>query len=56
MSGRHDWFHLAMSVRPFWLVLMAGLTTGLAVFAYAPWRRKNQQNHGLIPLRDDEQD
>ena len=54
MKTATDWFNFAMAIRPYWLVMMALLGGGLAMSAYAPWRRKEQQDHGLIPLRDDD--
>ena len=54
MSTARDWFNFAMEIRPYWLVLMLFLGVGLAGSAYAPWRRREQQDHGLIPFRDDD--
>jgi len=54
MSTAFDWFNFAMAIRPYWLVLMVLLGIGLAASAYAPWRRRQQESHALIPLRDDD--
>lgn len=54
MKSGLDWFNFAMTIRPYWLVLMAILGVGLAGSAYAPWRRREHQDNGLIPFRDDD--
>ena len=54
MSAARDWFDFAMTIRPYWLVLMVTIGVGLAASAYAPRRRRAQEDHGFIPLRDDD--
>jgi cbb3-type cytochrome oxidase subunit 3 len=45
---------LAMAMRPVELILMAAIFVGIAWRAWAPSRRRENEEHAMIPLRDDE--
>lgn len=47
-------FDLAMLARPLELLLMAAIFTGIAWRAWSPDRRRQHEEHAMIPLRDDE--
>ncbi len=49
-----DWFHFAMSVRPFFMVWVALLMIGILVWFCWPTRRRQLDEHGRIPLNDDQ--
>lgn len=46
-------FDLAMTVRPYFLVLMAAIFVGVIWRALSPRRRQRYQENAMIPLRDD---
>ena len=48
-----NWFDLAMTVRPLFLVWMAAIFVVIAWRALSPRRRKELQENAMIPLRDD---
>lgn len=41
-------------VRSFWLLWLMLLFLGIVAWAYWPTRKRKLQEHGQIPLRDDE--
>jgi cbb3-type cytochrome oxidase subunit 3 len=47
-------FDLAMLARPLELLLMTAIFIGIAWHAWSPRRRRQHDEHALIPLRDDE--
>ena len=51
-----NWFDLAMTVRPFFLVLMLAIFIGIAWRALSPKRRQAHQESAMIPLVDDGSD
>lgn len=42
-------------LHPYWVVWMMGLFIGIVVWAYWPKRKKELQDLGSIPLRDDDE-
>ena len=48
-----EWFYLAMTLRPFFLVLMLAIFLGIFLWAYAPRRRGILEDQARIPFRDD---
>jgi len=54
MDGSTDWFHFAMWVRPFFMVWVALLVTGLLLWLCWPTRRSKLDEHARIPLNDDQ--
>ena len=48
-----NWFDLAMTVRPLFLVWIAAIFVVIAWRALSPRRRKEVQENAMIPLRDD---
>ena len=47
-------FDLAMLARPLELLLMTAIFIGIAYRAMSPRRRRQHDEHALIPLRDDD--
>jgi cbb3-type cytochrome oxidase subunit 3 len=47
-------FDLAMLARPLELLLMTAIFVGIAWRALSPLRRRQHDEHALIPLRDDD--
>ena len=49
-----DWFHFAMSVRPFFMVWVVLVMVGIVVALCRPRRRRELDEHSRIPLNDDQ--
>ncbi len=47
------WFYFAMTLRPWFLVLMLAIFLGIFFWAYAPRRRATLDDQARIPFRDD---
>jgi len=48
-----DWFDLAMTVRPFFMVWIALAVTGLLIWYCRPGRGRLHDRHSRIPFTDD---
>ncbi len=43
-------------LRPFWIVLVSVVFTGIVFYAYRPKNKQKLEEHGSIPLRDDDEE
>jgi cytochrome c oxidase cbb3-type subunit 4 len=42
------------ALKSFWLLWLIALFVGIVAWAYAPRRKRRLQDHGSIPLRDED--
>jgi cbb3-type cytochrome oxidase subunit 3 len=49
-----NWFNIAMDLRPFFMVWVVLLVTGVLLWYCRPHRRRLMDEYSRIPLKDDQ--